>query len=81
MPNIKEFFSNTERGEFPEVVVPLARGSATKDADSSSGLDQEKTASATATTTLTIEALKAEIEADIGASGHDTAYDRTFHGV
>lgn len=86
MPNLKEFFSNKERGQFPEVVVPLARGSATtkdaQDADSSSGLDQpasdEKNAGAQTSNTLTLEALRAEIEADIVASGHDTAYDRTF---
>lgn len=87
MPNWKEFFSNRERGQFPEVVIPLARGSATKtddsqDNDSNSGLEkassQEKGAGSETTCTLTLEALRAEIEADITASGHDTAYDRTF---
>lgn len=88
MFNFKEFFSNRERGQFPEVVIPLARGSAPKtddsqDNDSSSGLEksssaQEKGAGSHTTTTLTLEALRAEVEADISASGHDTAYDRTF---
>lgn len=90
MPNWKELFSNRERGQFPEVVVPFAHGSAPKpndsqDNDSSSGLDrvssQEKGAAGThASSTLTLEALRSEVEADITASGHDTAYDRTFRG-
>jgi hypothetical protein len=88
MPNWKELLANRERRQFPEVVVPLAHGSAPKindsqDNDSSSGLDrtssQEKgTAGTRVSSTLTLEALRAEVEADINASGHDTAYDRTF---
>jgi hypothetical protein len=88
MPNWKDLFANRERREFPEVVVPLAHGSPpkindNKDSDSGSGNDraslQEKgTVSASAGSTLTLEALRAEVEADIIASGHDTAYDRTF---
>jgi hypothetical protein len=88
MPNWKDLLANRERRQFPEVVVPLAHGSAPKtddsqNNDSSSGIDraslQEKgAASASAGSTLTLEALRAEVEADISASGHDTAYDRTF---
>ncbi|KAJ5856244.1 uncharacterized protein N7529_010188 [Penicillium soppii] len=86
MPNWKDLFANRERRSFPEVVVPLAHGSPPKandnqDDDSNSGLDrassQEKGAAGTrAGSTLTLEALRAEVEADIHASGHDTAYDR-----
>jgi hypothetical protein len=88
MPNWKDLFANRERRSFPEVVVPLAHGSPPKandnqDDDSNSGLDrassQEKGAAGTrAGSTLTLEALRAEVEADIHASGHDTAYDSTF---
>ncbi|KAJ5748806.1 uncharacterized protein N7511_010502 [Penicillium nucicola] len=85
MPNWTKLFSNSERRQFPEVVVPLAHGSATKDAytndNSNSGLDrsssQEKgVAGSVATGELTLEALRAEIMADIEATGHDTVYDR-----
>lgn len=31
----------------------------------------------TITTKLTLETLRAEVEADVGSSGHDSAYDRT----
>jgi hypothetical protein len=88
MPNWKDLLANHERRQFPEVVVPLAHGSAPKpndsqDDDSCSGLDrtssQEKgTAGTHVSSTLTLEALRAEVEADINASGHDSAYDRTF---
>lgn len=91
MPNWKDLLANRERRQFPEVVVPLAHGSAPKpddsqDNDSNSGLStldrassQEKGAAGSrATSTLTLEALRAEVEADINASGHDTAYDRMF---
>ncbi|KAJ5377962.1 uncharacterized protein N7496_005371 [Penicillium cataractarum] len=81
--NWKDLFTNRDRRGFPEVVVPLASGSApkTQDAGSNSSLDraslQENGASGVhAGTTLTLEALRAEVESDIAASGHDTVYDR-----
>jgi hypothetical protein len=88
MPNWKDLFANRERRQFPEVVVPLAHGSAPKDAypsdNSNSGLDrsssQEKgTAGSYSGGPLTLEALRVEVEADIGASGHNTVYDRMFN--
>jgi hypothetical protein len=83
--NWKDLFTNRDRRGFPEVVVPLASGSApkTQDAGSNSSLAmasvQENGASGVhAGTTLTLEALRAEVESDIAASGHDTVYDRTY---
>lgn len=86
--NWKDLLTNHDRRGFPEVVVPLASGSAPKTQDptndgSDSSLDraslQEKgTSGAHAGTTLTLEALRAEVESDIAASGHDTVYDRMY---
>lgn len=86
MVNWKDLFANRERRHFPEVVVPLAQGSApkSKEADvsnSSDSLDRASLQENGATgpnpgTTLTLEALRAEVEADISTSGHDSAYDR-----
>ena len=86
--NWKDLFTNRDRRGFPEVVVPLASGSAPKIQEatisgSNSSLDrvslQEKgTSGAHAGTTLTLEALRAEVESDIAASGHDTVYDRMY---
>jgi hypothetical protein len=85
MPNWKELLINKDRRGFPEVVVPLTQGSAPlRPKDESDGsLDraslQEKGVSGVHSgTTLTIEALRAEVEDSIAATGHDTAYDRTF---
>ncbi|KAJ5152791.1 uncharacterized protein N7482_009269 [Penicillium canariense] len=82
----KALFTNRDRRGFPEVVVPLAGGSAPKpkeaaDNGSNSSLDraslQENGASGVeAGTTLTLEGLRAEVEADIAASSHDSVYDR-----
>lgn len=84
----KDLFTNRDRRVFPEVVVPLASGTAPKIQEatisgSNSSLDrvslQEKgTSGAHAGTTLTLEALRAEVESDIAASGHDTVYDRMY---
>lgn len=84
MPNWKDLFTNKDRRGFPEVVVPLAQGSAPQrpkdESDSSPDRAslQEKGASGARGTTLTLEALRAEIEDDIAATGHDTVYDRMF---
>lgn len=86
--NWKDLLTNRDRRGFPEVVVPLASGSAPKIQEpaisgSNSSLDraslQEKgTSGARVGTTLTLEALRAEVESDIAASGHDTVYDRMY---
>lgn len=94
MPNWKDLFTNRERRPFPEVVVPLARSQSEKSAQDanvndnvpSDSLDrasiQEKgTGVVPQSTELTLESLRAEIEAEIEAAGasHDTAYDRMFN--
>lgn len=68
--------------------MPLARDSSPESKevandDSSNSLDrassQEKGVSGPrADSTLTLEALRAEVESDIAASGHDSVYDRMF---
>lgn len=62
---------------------PYAEKKAVSDDDSNSSLDrassQEKgTVLPTSYTTLTLEALRAHVESDIAASGHDSVYDRTL---
>ncbi|KAJ6120418.1 hypothetical protein N7523_004698 [Penicillium sp. IBT 18751x] len=83
MPNWKELFTNKDRRGFPEVVVPLAQGSAPQRPKDESDCSpdraslQEKGVSGTHSgTTLTLEALRAEVEEGIAATGHDSAYDR-----
>ena len=75
-----------DRSQIPEVVIPLADAPNTisqtdKDTESNvNSLDsQEKGASsATQSTTLTLEALRAEVDSAVSASGHNTVYDRMF---
>ncbi|OJJ54785.1 hypothetical protein ASPSYDRAFT_210462 [Aspergillus sydowii CBS 593.65] len=92
MPSWKDLFSNTERRFFPEVVVPLARDPASKkdapsdhppayrsDSSPDRGSLQEKgvaTVPASASGELTLESLRAEVEAGVVVSGHDSIYDR-----
>ncbi|KAF7712448.1 MFS-type transporter [Penicillium ucsense] len=75
-----------ERQNFPGVVIPLASDSAThvspdlteKDDKASDHASSSRSSGQNekATTPLTLEALRAEVEADIVASGSDTSYDR-----
>jgi hypothetical protein len=86
--NWKDLLTNRDRRGFPEVVVPLACGSAAKTQDIANGgsissldrasLQENGTSGVHTGTTLTLEALRAEVESDIAASGHDTVYDRMF---
>ncbi|KAJ5290801.1 hypothetical protein N7478_000052 [Penicillium angulare] len=77
--NLKDLFTNRERRRFPECVRPLPRGSVSSakngmSDDSKDSLDrapqQEKGEE------LTVESLRAEVEADLVATGHDSVYDR-----
>lgn len=87
--NWKDLLTNRDRRQFPEVVVALARGSAPENKDiaiddSNDSLDkassQEKGVGGPRAvgSTLSLETLRAEVESDIAASGHDTVYDRMF---
>lgn len=75
---------------FPDVVIPLADGPAhflseKTDKETSPSLDGASSSEngaagpkGSTSTPLTLEALRAEIEADVSTSTHDSAYDRTF---
>lgn len=72
----------------PDVVIPLADGPAhflseKTDKETSPSLDgasssENGAAGPKGSTPLTLEALRAEIEADVSTSTHDSAYDRMF---
>lgn len=75
----------------PEVVIGLSRGSPSSPATANKGdtsSTEEKTekndlpppysGDPAGYSELTLDALRAEVESDIGVSGHDTVYDRTF---
>ncbi|KAJ5863697.1 uncharacterized protein N7529_005613 [Penicillium soppii] len=78
-----------DRQNFPGVVIPLADAPAhltklseTDDKESSKSLDHASSSengvagSHTSATHLTLEALRAEIEADLATASHDSTYDR-----
>ncbi|BAE60291.1 sugar transporter [Aspergillus flavus] len=73
-----------DRSQIPDVVIPLADAQnsiplAENDGESNvNSLDsQEKGAGiATDCSTLTLEALRAEVDSSVAASGHNTVYDR-----
>ncbi|EER29588.1 major facilitator superfamily protein [Coccidioides posadasii C735 delta SOWgp] len=68
--------------EYPGVLIPLAeeqnsQSPAADDKKSDESLaERGSIQTSQAGTSLTLEALKAEVESDVAASGHDTAYDR-----
>jgi hypothetical protein len=75
MPNWKDLLTNHDRDFYPEVVVPLARDStSTANEAKNEANAQEKGVAGP----LTLESLRAEIEAGVVVSGHDSVYDRTF---
>ena len=71
-------FKKHDVSEFPDVVIPLAQAqrhnsiiSKEKPDDSSRTSSDGQSGSV-----LTVEALMAEVDEDLAAGGHDTAYDR-----
>ncbi|KAL2787691.1 major facilitator superfamily domain-containing protein [Aspergillus keveii] len=73
MPNWKDLLTNRDRDFYPEVVVPLARDStSTVNEAKNEANAQEKGVAGP----LTLESLRAEIEAGVVVSGHDSVYDR-----
>ncbi len=78
--------------DFPDVLIPLHRAQRhpsvvagydqSEKVDDGKGLEaghaQRKSSEDDASRGLTIEALRAEIDQDLAASGHDTMYDRTW---
>ncbi|EAW11404.1 putative sugar transporter [Aspergillus clavatus NRRL 1] len=91
MPFFNPFKKHNHKS-FPGIVIPLASAPAHAHPDSekktgpdettdASSLDkapsqENGSASIPESSNLTLEALRAEVESDIGASGHDSAYDR-----
>lgn len=80
-----------DRQNFPGVVIPLADAPAhpqklseKDDKESNKSLDRAPSSengvagSHTSATQLTIEALRAEIEADVSTASHNSTYDRMF---
>ncbi|KAK2744622.1 hypothetical protein FQN57_004227 [Myotisia sp. PD_48] len=75
-------FKKHDERSFPDVVIPLSDASPPvvkldKESSTDTGLSEKGAAPPLQDyPRLTIETLRAEVESDIGASGHDTAYDR-----
>lgn len=72
-------FKEHSADEYPNVVIPLAQAqrhnsvtSKEKPEDDSSRASSDGVVG----TGLTVEALRAEVDTDLAAGGHDTAYDR-----
>jgi len=87
MPNLRKFlnpFAKHDVSEFPDTLVPLAQAKrhasvATEKSDKAAEAGVPDDASSQASHqagVLTVESLKAQVDDDIIAIGHDTAYDR-----
>lgn len=80
-----------DRQSFPGVVIQLAHAPAHKPAkgdekdnkslDRASSSENGSAPSLGETSHLTLEALRAEVEADISTSGQDSAYDRKWQSL
>ena len=73
-------FKTHDVSDFPGVYVPMANVPRHQSAASGKVKEDESDSASTSTAepVLTIETLRAEVEADLAAGGHDTAYDRRF---
>jgi hypothetical protein len=74
-------FKKHDASEFPGVVIPLEQATRHASVNSKEKHDEESRASSDGVQSdgaRTIESLRAEIDSDIAAGGHDTAYDREF---
>jgi len=72
-------FKKHDASEFPGVVIPLEEANRRASIGSKEKHDDASRASSDGVQSggaRTIESLRAEIDADIAAGGHDTAYDR-----
>lgn len=72
-------FKTHDVSEFPDVVIPLAQAQRHNSITSKEKQDDSSRASSdgpVSSSALTVEALRAEVDSDIAAGGHDTAYDR-----
>jgi hypothetical protein len=72
-------FAKHDVSEYTNVVIPLARARRANSTSSKEKPDDSSRASSDGVQSgrpMTIEDLRAEIDSDIAAGGHDTAYDR-----
>lgn len=72
-------FKKHDVSEFPNVVIPLAQAHRRNSTASKEKHDDSSRASSDGVqsgSAMTIEDLRAEIDSDLAAGGHDTAYDR-----
>lgn len=71
-------FKTHDVSEFPDVVIPLAQAQRHNSITSKEKPDDSSRASSDGQSgaALTVEALRAEVDSDLAAGGHDTAYDR-----
>ena len=72
-------FKKHDVSEFPNVVIPLAQAQRRNSTTSKEKHDDSSRASSDGVqsgSAMTIEDLRAEIDSDLAAGGHDTAYDR-----
>lgn len=70
-------FAKHDSSEFPDVVVPLSQAVHRNSTTSKEKRDDSSRDSNDGVQTgMTIEDLRAEIDSDEQAGGHDTAYDR-----
>ncbi|WEW58959.1 hypothetical protein PRK78_004427 [Emydomyces testavorans] len=83
MPYFVNPFRKNDATEYPGVLIPLAEeeNGKSSDVEEDKKLDAslaEKGSSRTTqtSTTLTLDVLRAEVESDVAASSHDSAYDR-----
>jgi len=72
-------FKKHDASEFPGVVIPLDQGNRRASINSGDKKDDASRASSDGVQSggaRTLESLRAEVDSDIAAGGHDTAYDR-----
>lgn len=72
-------FAKHDASEYPGVVIPLEQAHRRASVNSKEKHDDTSRASSDGVQSggaRTIESLRAEIDSDIAAGGHDTAYDR-----
>jgi hypothetical protein len=75
-------FKKHDVSEFPNVVIPLAQAQRVNSLDSDKEKNDDSSRSSgdgvQSGSGMTIEALRAIVDSDVAAGGHDTAYDREF---
>ena len=91
MPLLVNHVKKYDVTEFENVLVPLTNAQRQPSVIAAHGerlgtmngatVDDDGIESSDQYSAFTIEGFRAEIDNDITASGHDTVYDRMFHGI